>query len=445
VRRSRVRVLVVLLIVVLVGLLLVVALGVGGNLAGTAGSGAPAVSRSVLPVGTELPIPGVEPPVEPTTDPSEPPAPTPTAVSLASAALVTPTVIPVDSGVPTASAALLTPTLPLTIPIVPPTPTLEAAVPPAVHPLLDCVAPGGDGSAVAFFGYRNEGQEAAEIPIGPDNRFSPAPADRGQPTVFGPGRAGSWPNALLAVHFDGGDLAWTLNGETARATSGSALCAYRVHIQPMWHDARGVQMSGPPANLPAGFAIAAQSDLGAARCTVAGDSSSLSCEYTNHPPAQDDDGLWVLPGATYVVQQSGLPVGWRTFAGIGTFPVGGSSPSFIHVVDNRPDGAPSPTPVQTPSSRPSRPTPVPPAPTQVPGEPPPSPGAAQTPPGTASPTPAAVAQVGPLPPAAGASEPMLPQTGAAARGLGFSLVLLGAGLASILTGLLLSLVGKRNS
>src|ERR1700730_11542025 len=46
-----------------------------------------------------------------------------------------------------------------------------------------------DGTANLVFGYMNRNyQEELEIPIGPNNNFSPGPADQGQPTHFYPRR-----------------------------------------------------------------------------------------------------------------------------------------------------------------------------------------------------------------------------------------------------------------
>jgi hypothetical protein len=93
-----------------------------------------------------------------------------------------------------------------------------------VHPILECVVNNGDGDYTALFGYYNENAEAVVVPIGPTNKFSPAPQDRGQPTTFQPGRTPTWPHAAFGVIFEGSDLVWTLNGRTATASSASRLC-----------------------------------------------------------------------------------------------------------------------------------------------------------------------------------------------------------------------------
>ena len=46
-----------------------------------------------------------------------------------------------------------------------------------------------DGSIDMLFGYMNENwEEEPDVPVGPENQFSPGPADRGQPTHFLPRR-----------------------------------------------------------------------------------------------------------------------------------------------------------------------------------------------------------------------------------------------------------------
>jgi hypothetical protein len=90
----------------------------------------------------------------------------------------------------------------------------------AVRPVLECVAETPDGY-VAHFGYLNEHADVVTVPVGPDNKFSPSPADRGQPTAFQPGRVVE----AFVVGFDGGTLVWTLDGRTATASPNSRACA----------------------------------------------------------------------------------------------------------------------------------------------------------------------------------------------------------------------------
>ena len=91
-----------------------------------------------------------------------------------------------------------------------------------LRPILECVMENDDGSYTAFFGYKNENEGDITIPVGPSNKFSPSPADRGQPTTFEAGRTPYWPNAAFSVPFDGENLVWTLDGRTATASDNPA-------------------------------------------------------------------------------------------------------------------------------------------------------------------------------------------------------------------------------
>lgn len=92
-----------------------------------------------------------------------------------------------------------------------------------VQPILECVTGEADGSFTAVFGYLNENGAEVTIPIGPENGFTPAPEDRGQPTAFGPGRTPPEEGAFR-VPFDGEALTWTLQGSSVSASSASERC-----------------------------------------------------------------------------------------------------------------------------------------------------------------------------------------------------------------------------
>jgi fibronectin type 3 domain-containing protein len=97
-----------------------------------------------------------------------------------------------------------------------------------VYPILECVTAVTGGSYTALFGYKNENSFTVTIPIGSNNKFSPLPIDRGQTTVFKPGRI----TGAFRVSFNGSNLVWTLqsagdddNRRTATASSKSTRCA----------------------------------------------------------------------------------------------------------------------------------------------------------------------------------------------------------------------------
>jgi hypothetical protein len=93
--------------------------------------------------------------------------------------------------------------------------------------VVECVVQHSHGSFTAHFGYSNDGPEALSLPVGPANAFVPAPAERGQPTVFAPGRSPRFPRSAFAVDFDGHDLTWTLAGPDGRAHTATASASSR--------------------------------------------------------------------------------------------------------------------------------------------------------------------------------------------------------------------------
>ena len=90
--------------------------------------------------------------------------------------------------------------------------------PSAVQPIVERVIPLGDGSYRVTFGYNNPGSTAISLPPGPLNSLSPAPAFRGQPTLFLPGIH----HAVFTVVFNGAPLIWSIGGVVATASSAIA-------------------------------------------------------------------------------------------------------------------------------------------------------------------------------------------------------------------------------
>ena len=77
-----------------------------------------------------------------------------------------------------------------------------------------------DGSYSLFFGYMNTNWlQEFDLPIGPDNQFSPGQPDRGQPTHFYPRRNPFLFTIQVTKDFGETELVWTLtaNGQTRKA------------------------------------------------------------------------------------------------------------------------------------------------------------------------------------------------------------------------------------
>ena len=94
-----------------------------------------------------------------------------------------------------------------------------------------------DGTYDLTFGYLNRNyEEQPEIPIGPDNSFSPGAPDRGQPTHFYPRRQQFMFKIRVPADFGKQELTWTLTrgGRTDKAVgpSGARVGAHRSRLQP---------------------------------------------------------------------------------------------------------------------------------------------------------------------------------------------------------------------
>jgi uncharacterized repeat protein (TIGR01451 family) len=94
-----------------------------------------------------------------------------------------------------------------------------------VEPVLECIRNNGGGSYSAYFGYENKNSVAITIPVGSDNRFNPDPGNRGQPSVFGPGRQKFVFKVNMTLKNAGGDennLVWILKGPDGKGRSATA-------------------------------------------------------------------------------------------------------------------------------------------------------------------------------------------------------------------------------
>jgi len=91
--------------------------------------------------------------------------------------------------------------------------SLESAA--TVKPVREYVVDNCGGSYTAHYGYSNTADTSVTIPIGGNNYFAGGTDDRGQPTVFLPGRHYD----VFTVDFNGDNLVWALDGKTATASS----------------------------------------------------------------------------------------------------------------------------------------------------------------------------------------------------------------------------------
>lgn len=78
-----------------------------------------------------------------------------------------------------------------------------------ISPVFDGWYGNPDGSFTLLFGYFNRNSGETPIPIGADNRVTPAPGDRGQPTNFLPLRQWHVFRVSVPAEWDG-EVIWTL-------------------------------------------------------------------------------------------------------------------------------------------------------------------------------------------------------------------------------------------
>lgn len=93
--------------------------------------------------------------------------------------------------------------------------------PQPVKPVLECVWPKEDGGYLALWGTDNPNRFTRNIPVGPNNIFTPPPENRNQPTSFDPGRS----YGTTVVPFDGTPLTWKLDSFATTASKDSPKCS----------------------------------------------------------------------------------------------------------------------------------------------------------------------------------------------------------------------------
>ena len=94
------------------------------------------------------------------------------------------------------------------------------AAPSPVQPTVSCYWDNGDGTFTFAVGYDNKGKTSVTYPIGAQNHVTPAPADRGQPTVFDPGtHPNVWAPTFTTAELQSG-ADWVVNGISAAASVG---------------------------------------------------------------------------------------------------------------------------------------------------------------------------------------------------------------------------------
>ncbi|MCE2542016.1 MAG: hypothetical protein J4F30_01035 [Acidobacteria bacterium] len=193
---------------------------------------------------------------------------------------------------------------------------LPHAVGQSVSPSFEGWYENPDGSFSIVFGYFNRNhEEHLDIPVGPDNRIEPGPADRGQPTHFLPRRQTGVFAVRVPPDFGERELTWSLtaHGETI-AIPGS--------LRPEWRiDALKEVTNGntPPALRFESGAAAGQGPAGiSTRMTAApGQPVELAVWTTDDGISRARGSIRVPPG-----------VAWSKFRGPGTVTFSEAQPAL---------------------------------------------------------------------------------------------------------------------
>ena len=93
---------------------------------------------------------------------------------------------------------------------------------PGIYPVFDGWETLADGGKVFYFGYMNRHTTEVTIPVGPDNSFDQAPADRMQPTNFLPGRHEHVFTVKMPKDFNG-KFSWTVKTEVGVQKANASL------------------------------------------------------------------------------------------------------------------------------------------------------------------------------------------------------------------------------
>src|SRR5580658_5757814 len=98
-----------------------------------------------------------------------------------------------------------------------------AATPTGVVPFLDCESfDPSTNLLTAFFGYVSSNSGNVTASIGPNNFVSPAPDNRGEPTVFQPGaNPDAWETSFDVTQTS--QITWTVLGQSVTVSNNPSL------------------------------------------------------------------------------------------------------------------------------------------------------------------------------------------------------------------------------
>jgi hypothetical protein len=116
-----------------------------------------------------------------------------------------------------------------------------------IYPVFDGWEDLPDGSKLLYFGYMNRHGSEVTIPLGPDNTFEQAPADRMQPTNFLPGRNEHVFTVKVPKDFSG-KLVWSLKSATGVQKATASL--NQLYILEIEEEEPGAHLPPPAITAP---------------------------------------------------------------------------------------------------------------------------------------------------------------------------------------------------
>ena len=166
---------------------------------------------------------------------------------------------------------------------------------PGIYPVFDGWETLADGSKLFYFGYMNRHTAEVTIPVGPDNSFDQAPADRMQPTNFLPGRHEHVFTVKMPKDFNG-KFSWTLKTEVGIQKANAS--SDQLYILEVEEEDPGAKIA--PPEIAAADASARLSD---------------TVHLTPRVKAEAPKREAVIEGSG--PRQSGLTVAWSKYRGPG--------------------------------------------------------------------------------------------------------------------------------
>ena len=182
-----------------------------------------------------------------------------------------------------------------------------------------------DGTFSLSWGYFNRNyQERPDIPTGPENRFDPGPADRGQPTHFLQRRQTGVFTTIVPADFGDKTLTWTV-------VNGGETISIPGHLRPEWMiDA---MMEAPSKNTPPVVRFEPAGETGWGPGGVRGSVAATFPDATITVWATDDMIRKMReqqrePDADAEDRAPGFGVAWSKYRGPGTVTFGETEPEI---------------------------------------------------------------------------------------------------------------------